>query len=163
MRLRCSRRQTSSQPELPHGVRVRPCLALVRCCTSLEDRTVKINVRIAAFAAVLSLYGAANAGAQQAEEKKPGGLNKVAHDISKTSKKAGRDTKAEVKRAGSKAHNGLTDAGNETKTVLQKTTGIKGSQSHQPGGLNKVARNVSKAGKKAGSQAKGEVQEAKSD
>jgi len=123
---------------------------------------VKINVRIAAFAAVLSLYGAANAGAQQAEEKKPGGLNKVAHDISKTSKKAGRDTKAEVKRAGSKAHNELTDAGNETKTVLKKTTGIKAPQSHQPGGLNKVARDISKTSKKAGSDAKAEKNRVKS-
>lgn len=93
---------------------------------------MKINVRIAALAAALSLYGAATAGAQ-ADTNKPGGLNKVAHDISKTSKKAGRDTKAEVKRAGSKAHNALTDAGNETKTVLKKTTGIKGSQSKDPG------------------------------
>ena len=54
-------------------------------------------------------------------------------------KKAGRDTKAEVKRDASKTHNALTDAGNDTKTALKKTTGIKGSQSHQPGGLNKMA------------------------
>jgi len=54
---------------------------------------VKINLRIAALAAALSLYGAATAGAQQ-EEHKPGGLNKVAHDISKTSKKAGSNLRA---------------------------------------------------------------------
>lgn len=124
---------------------------------------MKINARIAALAAVLSLYGAATAGAQQQEEHKPGGLNKVAHDISKTSKKAGRDAKAEVKRAGSKAHNELTDAGNETKTVLKKTTGIKASQSHQPGGLNKVARDISKTSKKAGRDTKAEVKRVKSD
>lgn len=124
---------------------------------------MKINVRIAALAAALSLYGAATAGAQQqADTAKPGGLNKIAHDISKTSKKAGRDTKAEMKRAGSKAHNTLTDAGNETKTVLKKTTGIKGSQSHQPGGLNKVARDISKTSKKAGSDTKAEVKRVKS-
>ena len=109
---------------------------------------MKINVRIAALTAALSLYGAASAGAQQADTAKPGGLNKVAHDISKTSKKAGRDTKAEMKRAGSKEHNTLTDAGNETKTVVKKTTRIKGSQSHQPGGLNTVGRYM--ADKKAG-------------
>ena len=123
---------------------------------------MKISVRIAALAAALSLYGAATAatvGAQDAN--KPGGLNKVAHDISKTSKKAGRDIKAETKRDASKAHNGLTDAGNETKTVLKKTTGIKGSQSHQPGGLNKVARDVSHASKKAGSEAKGDLKAVK--
>ena len=123
---------------------------------------MKINVRIAALAAALSLYGAASAGAQQADTAKPGGLNKVAHDISNTSKKAGRDTKAEMKRAGSKAHNTLKDAGNETKTVLKKTTGIKGSQSHQPGGLNKVARDISKTSKKAGSDIKAEKNRVKS-
>src|SRR5215210_6869494 len=152
-----SLRPTPPEAELLRGVRLRPCLALVRCCTSPEDPPVKINVRIAALAAVLSLYGATTAGAQQAEEKKPGGLNKVAHDVSKTSKKAGRDTKAEVKRAGSKAHNTLSDAGNETKTVLKKTTGIKASQSKDPGGLNKVARDISKTSKKAGRDTKAEV------
>jgi hypothetical protein len=125
---------------------------------------VKINVRIAAFVAALSLYGAATAGAQQAapDTNKPGGLNKVARDVSKTAKKAGRDTKAEVKRAGSKTHNALTDAGNETKTVLKKTTGIKGSQSKDPGGLNKVARDISKTSKKAGSDIKAEKNRVKS-
>ena len=94
---------------------------------------------------------------------KPGGLNKVAHDVSATSKKAGRDIKAETKRAGSKAHDALSDAGNETKTVLKKTTGIKASQSKQPGGLNKVARNISNTSKKAGRDTKAEVKRVKSD
>ena len=122
---------------------------------------MKITVRIAALAAALSLYGVA-AGAQQAEEKKPGGLNKVAHDISKTSKKAGRDTKAELKRGSSKAHNALTDAGNDTKAELKRATGIKAPQSEQPGGLNKVARDISKTSKKAASDAKAEKNRAKS-
>jgi hypothetical protein len=120
---------------------------------------VKITVRIAALAAALSLYGAVTAGAQ--DTNKPGGLNKVAHDISKTSKKAGRDTKAEIKRDASKAHNELTDAGNATKSTLKKTTGIKAPQSHQPGGLNKVARDISKTSKKAGSDSKAELKRAK--
>ena len=124
---------------------------------------MKISLRIAALAAALSLYGAVSAGAQEkADTNKPGGLNKVAHDVSNTAKKAGRDTKAEVKRAGSKTHNTLTDAGNETKTVLKKTTGIKGSQAEHPGGLNKVARNISKTSKKAGSDIKAEKNRAKS-
>jgi hypothetical protein len=122
---------------------------------------VRHHVRFAAVAAALSLYAAASAGAQEAQ--KPGGLNKVAHDVSSTVKKAGRDTKAEVHRDASKAHNTLKDAGNDTKGVLKKTTGIHGSQSKQPGGLNKVARNISNASKTAGRQAKGEVREAKSD
>src|SRR5829696_6657231 len=116
----CSLRPTSLEPELLRGSRVRPCLALVRCCTSLEDRPMKINARIAALATALSLYGAATVGAQQAEEKKPGGLNKVARDISKTSKKAGRDTKAEVKRVKSKAHGAATEAGKSVKDTVLK-------------------------------------------
>jgi len=122
---------------------------------------VKINVRIAALAAALSVYGAATAGAQQ-EEHKPGGLNKVAHDISHTSKKAGRDTKAEIKRDASKAHGALKKAGNDTKAELKRTTGIKGSQSKDPGGLNKVARNISNTSKKAGRDAKAEKNRVKS-
>ena len=60
------------------------------------------------------------------------------------------------------AHNALTDAGNETKTVLKKATGIKGSQSHEPGGLNKIARDISKTSKKAGSDVKAEKNRVKS-
>ena len=118
-------------------------------------------VRFAAVAAALSLYAAASAGAQEGQ--KPGGLNKVAHDVSSTVKKAGRDTKAEVHRDASKTHNGLTDAGNGTKEVLKKTTGIHGSHNQHPGGLNKVAHNISNASKKAGSDTKGAVRDAKSD
>ena len=117
------------------------------------------RVRFAAVAAALSIFALSTAAVAQ-EEHKPGGLNKVAHDVSKTVKKAGRDTKAEVKRDASKTHNALTDAGNNTKAELKRTTGIKGSQSNQPGGLNKVARNVSKASKKAGSDAKHAVNDA---
>jgi hypothetical protein len=77
-------------------------------------------------------------------------------------KKAGRDTKAELKRGGSKTHNALTDAGNDTKAELKRTTGIKAPQSHQPGGLNKVARDISKTSKRAGSDAKAEKNRVKS-
>jgi hypothetical protein len=122
---------------------------------------VRHYVRFAAIAAALSLYAVASAGAQ--EEHKPGGLNKVAHDVSSTAKKAGRDTKAEVHRDASKTHNALTDAGNNTKGVLKKTTGIHGSHNKHPGGLNKVAHNISNASKKAGSDAKAAKNEVKSD
>jgi hypothetical protein len=123
---------------------------------------MKQHIRVAAVA-VLGLFLALPARAQDTTEHKPGGLNKVAHNVSKTLKKAGRDTKAEVKRGSSKAHNTLTDAGNDTKTALKKATGIKGSQSHQPGGLNKMAREVSKTSKKLGSNAKAEKNRVKSD
>jgi ElaB/YqjD/DUF883 family membrane-anchored ribosome-binding protein len=122
---------------------------------------VRITARYAVLAAALSVFAASSARAQ--DDHKPGGLNKVAHDVSNTAKKAGRDTKAEVKRGASNAHGALKDAGNETKTTLKKTTGIKGSQANQPGGLNKVARNVSKTFKKAGSDAKAEKNRAKSE
>jgi vacuolar-type H+-ATPase subunit H len=122
---------------------------------------MKNHIRFAAIATALTLFAAASASAQ--DSSKPGGLNKVAHDVSSTVKKAGRDTKAEVHRDASKAHNTLTDAGNETKTVLKKTTGIHGSHNKHPGGLNKVAHEVSNASKKAGSEAKGAVRETKSD
>lgn len=119
---------------------------------------MKTYVRFAVVAA-LSVFAAASAGAQ---ENKPGGLNKVAHDVSNTVKKAGRDTKAEVKRGSSNAHHALQDAGNDTKTALKKTTGIKGSNSKHPGGLNKVARDISKTGKKAARDTRAEKDRAKS-
>ena len=121
------------------------------------------QIRLAAVTAALSIFVTASAGAQAQEEHKPGGLNKVARNVSKTMKKAGRDTKAEVKRGSSKTHNALTDAGNDTKAQLKRTTGIKGSQRHQPGGLNKVARDISKTSKKAASDTKAEKNRVKSD
>ena len=57
---------------------------------------------------------------------------------------------------------GFNAAYREALPDFEKTTGIKGSQSNQPGGLNKVARNISKASKKAGSDAKAEKNRAKS-
>ena len=119
------------------------------------------HVRFAVAAAALSVF-AISTSAQAQEAHKPGGLNKVAHDVSNTAKKAGRDTKAEVHRDASKTHNTLKDAGNDTKAQLKRTTGIKGSQSHQPGGLNKVARNISRTSKKAASDTKAEKNRVKS-
>lgn len=87
---------------------------------------------------------------------KPGGLNKVAHDVSKTAKKAGRDTKAEVKRDAGKTHHALKDAGNDTKGTLKTATGdtMPKDPNHKPGGLNKVARAVSHSGKVTGAAVK---------
>jgi hypothetical protein len=98
---------------------------------------------------------AATARAQDTTAKKPGGLNKVAHDVSKASKKAGRDAKAALKDASSDTHRALKKAGNETKDEAKEITHYTPPDSgHKPGGLNKVARNVSKTGKKAGANAK---------
>jgi len=113
----------------------------------------------AACALTLSLSTSARA---QDDAHKPGGLNKVAHDVSNTTKKAGRDTKAEVHRDASKTHNTLKDAGNNTKATLKKTTGIHGSHNAHPGGLNKVAHDISNTSKKAGSDTKAEKNRVKS-
>ena len=113
------------------------------------------------WVAVVALAGFA--APMHAQQKKPGGLNKVARDVSKTMKKAGRDTKAEVHRASSAAHQALTKAGNDTKAELKRTTGVSSkspSPEHKPGGLNKLARDVSHAGKETGAKAKHGVKKA---
>jgi hypothetical protein len=122
---------------------------------------MKQILRVAAVA-VVGLFAALPARAQDTTHK-PGGLNKVAHDVSNTAKKAGRDTKAEVKRDASTTHGALQNAGNETKTVLKKTTGIHGSHNAHPGGLNKVAHDISNTSKKAASDAKGAVRHDKAE
>jgi hypothetical protein len=115
------------------------------------------------MALVAALAFAAPLHAQDTTTHKPGGLNKVAHDVSKASKKAGRDTKAEVHRDASKAHRALKKAGNDTKAQAKRTTGYTTpapSANHKPGGVNKVARQVSHASKKAGAKAKHSVKHA---
>ena len=119
-----------------------------------------MKLRIASIAAI-ALFAALPAARAQ-DDHKPGGLNKIAHDVSNTAKKAGRDTKAEVHRDASKTHNTLKDAGNNTKTVLKKTTGIHGSHNAHPGGLNKVAHDISNASKRAASDTKAEKNRVKS-
>ena len=124
---------------------------------------MKNIVRFGAVAA-FALIGAVPAHAQDtsAAAHKPGGLNKIAHNVSSTMKKAGRDTKAELHRDGSRTHNALTDAGNNTKAELKRTTGIHGSHNAHPGGLNKVAHDISNASKRAGSDTKAEKNRVKS-
>jgi hypothetical protein len=88
--------------------------------------------------------------AQDTTGKKPGGLNKVARNVSSTVKKAGRDTKAEVHRDASKTHEALKDAGNDTKTATGNATGV-----HKVGGdVGKAAKAVSRTSKKTGARAK---------
>ena len=116
---------------------------------------MKINVRIAALATAFSLYGASVAGAQ--EVPKP---DKVARDVSKATKKAGGDTKAETKRKVNTAHGALADPGKDTKSTLNKATGIKAPQ---PGGLKKTAGDVSNTPKKAVSDVSNTPKKAVSD
>jgi hypothetical protein len=111
------------------------------------------------LAAIIAGALVAPLGAQDTTAKKPGGVSKVAHDVSSTVKKAGRDTKAEVKRDASKSHDELTKAGNGTKTTLGDATGI-----HKVGGdVGKAADAVSSESKKAGRSAKGELKKGTSE
>lgn len=92
------------------------------------------------------------------EPKKPGGLNKVARNVSKASKVAGRQVKEGVKAASSDAHEVLTKAGNDTKAEAKRATGYTAPPPGQkPGGLNKLARDVSHASKEIGSEWKRSV------
>src|SRR6476469_6504626 len=122
-------------------------------------------MRITMVLATAVVFGAIAAPlkAQDTAATKPGGLNKVAHNVSKTMKKAGRDTKAEVHRDASKTHQTLTKAGNDTKAQLKRTTGVtthSPDANHKPGGVNKLARDVSHTSKTVGAKAKHSVKSA---
>jgi len=71
---------------------------------------------ISASVALLFAVSAA-AGAQ---EKKPGGLNKVVHDVGATVTKAGKDTKAETKRASRATGKTAKKAGKDTKAEAKR-------------------------------------------
>lgn len=121
-------------------------------------------MRATRWAAVIGLMAvfAASASAQEPapEPKKPGGLNKVARDVSKESKKAGRQLKENVKDVSADAHAVLTKAGNDTKAEAKRATGYTTpapSEDHKPGGLNKLARDVSSSSKKIGARWKNSV------
>jgi hypothetical protein len=111
--------------------------------------------RVIATLGMLTAFAAVAHAQDTLQPKKPGGLNKVAHDVSKTSKKAGRDVKETAKSTSSSTHKVLKKAGNTTKDEAKKATGyVPPDSGHKPGGVNKVARDVSKAGKTTGAQAK---------
>ena len=111
---------------------------------------MKIRYMLAGMLAAGVLV-AAPLRAQDTTGKKPGGLNKVAHDVSKTAKKAGQDTKAEVHRDATKTHQALKTAGNQTKTATGNATGI-----------HKIGGDVGKAGKAVSNASKSTARAAKS-
>ena len=116
-------------------------------------------------AAVVGAF-ASTAKAQDSSDHKPGGLNAVAHNVSKTAKKAGKDTKEAVKTAGGQTHQVLKKTGNGTKDVLKDATGVTSNapdKNHKPGGLNKMARDVSHASKKTAHKVKSGVKNAKAE
>jgi|SRR5579859_697439 len=83
---------------------------------------------------------------------------KVAHNISNTVKKAGRDIKAEAKRDASGAHRALKANGNAAKDEAHEATGI----DTMPGPVNNAARAVSHTGKTVGADAKHAVKKTSS-
>lgn len=112
-------------------------------------------------ACIIGALVALPAGAQQDTAHKPGGLNKVAHDVSSTMKKAGRDTKAGTKHVASATHGTLKRTGRGIKQDLKNARGDTLPKApHKPGGLNKVARDASGAMKKAGRSAKADLHNA---
>ena len=78
-------------------------------------------LRYAVLTAMLSLFAASTSGAQATEEKKPGGLNKVARNVSKTMKKAGSDARAEKNRVKSNVHGELSETGTRVKDTTLKS------------------------------------------
>jgi hypothetical protein len=92
--------------------------------------------------------------------KQPSELSKVAHKVSKTSKAVGRDVKEDAKSVGSATHHALKTTGNAIKDESKEKTGYtspKYDSTHKPGGVNKVARDISSTGKKAGATVKNTV------
>lgn len=85
-------------------------------------------------------------------------VKKVAHNISSTAKKAGRDIKAEVKRDAAGAHRALKANGNAAKDEAHEATGV----DTMPGPVMKAGRTVSHAGKTTGAEAKHSVKAASS-
>jgi hypothetical protein len=124
---------------------------------------MRIASRLSATTAALALCGAAFAGplgAQQAQDTghKPGGLNKVAHQVSAAAKTTGRAAKSGVRHVTSGAHHVLKKTGRSAKESLKDATGDTMPKPHgKPGGVNKVARDVSKTFKHAGRSAKSAV------
>jgi hypothetical protein len=145
--------------------------ATVRASRSAGERAFRVRptrdltMRIRMILATAAVVGAI-AAPLKAQDTKPGGLNKAAHNVSKTMKKAGRDTKAEVHRDASKTHQALTKAGNDSKAQLKRTTGVtthSPDANHKPGGVNKLARDVSHTSKTVGAKTKHSVKAAAGD
>src|SRR3954465_3332868 len=103
---------------------------------------MRVHQWIAGLALMTSF--AAGAAAQDTvtpPAKKPGGLNKLARDVSHASKVAGRQLKANLKSTSSSTHKALQKAGNDTKAESKRVTGYttpSPSPDHKPGGLNKL-------------------------
>lgn len=104
------------------------------------------------LAAVAGALAAMPAGAQQ----------DTAQTLHGAAKSAGRGAKSGIKQVGSTIHHGLKHAGRNLKSTAAKVVGdtVPEPPGHKPGGLNKVARDVSGAAKSVGRSAKSGVHNA---
>src|ERR1043165_9581283 len=121
---------------------------------------MRVQQWVAALGVLAISAGGLKAQEPTPEPKKPGGLNKLAHEVSHESKKAGRQLKENIKDVSSDTHIALKKAGNDTKAETKRVTGYTTpapDSEHKPGGLNKLARDVSSASKKIGAQWKNSV------
>src|SRR3982751_4814059 len=94
----CAMSATTSAKSPPYPERARPLFESASCIPpplepQVGDMTMGLKLNLAA-AAALAVFAASPARAQDTSSHKPGGLNKIAHNVSNTFKKAGRDTKA---------------------------------------------------------------------
>lgn len=127
---------------------------------------ISSRIAIAASAVALALFTAPLAAQQGTQDTthKPGGLNAVAQGVSKAGKTVGRGVKSGVKHVASGTHHVLKSTGRGVKHDLNVATGdTVPKPKSKPGGLNKVARDVSKSVKHVGRSAKKGVRHAKSD
>lgn len=119
-------------------------------------------VNLLAVATLAAMLVARPASAQDTTHH--GGVNGAARAVSGAAKSVGRTAKADTKSVTSKVHHVLKKAGRRTKATLSHAVGdTVHDPNHKPGGLNKVARDVSKSMKHAGRAAKSSVHEGASD
>lgn len=118
------------------------------------------RLSLAIGAAVLA-FAAAPLHAQATQDTTPkhGGLHAVGDDLHHVAKAAGNGVKSGVKHVASGTHHVLKSTGRGAKADLKKATGdtMPKDPNHKPGGLNKVARQVSSSVKHVGRAAKSDL------
>lgn len=123
-------------------------------------------LRPSTLAVIATLAGAlvAHPAFAQQDTTHHGGVSGVARDVSGAAKTAGRSAKAGTKKVASKTHQVLKKTGRATKSKISHAVGDTiHDPNHKPGGLNKVARDVSGSVKHAGRTAKSGLHEGASD
>lgn len=119
---------------------------------------MRFTSRLSITAIALALCGAALTAPLGAQQVHNTSHKSVSQDVHGAAKTTGRAAKSGVKSVASGAHHVLKSAGRGIKRSLKSATGNKGSKPHsKPGGLNKVAHDVSNTFKHAGRAAKSDL------